>query len=138
RTAQARGRAFMAEHALREGFTIERETSLVLDRQARAYIYNVKSSLDIRDKGGQTRVYVSATDGRELGFEYPSIAVGNAVSNWLSALHMRRVGGAPYQAFIALIGLVVATLAITGVLTWLKRRASAGRATQEPRLKSVA
>jgi len=138
RTAQARGRALMAEHARREGFTIDHETSLVLDRQARAYIYNVKSSLDIRDKGGQTRVYISAVDGRDLGFEYPSIAAGNAVASWLSALHMRRVGGAPYQAFIALIGLVVATLSITGVLTWLKRRAVARRATREPRLKSVA
>ena len=110
----------------------------MLDRLAGVYIYNVRSSLDIRDKGGQTRVYFSAADGRDLGFEYPSIAAGNAVSNWLSALHMRRVGGPPYQAFIALIGLVVATLSITGVLTWLKRCASARRGTLEHRLKRVA
>jgi uncharacterized iron-regulated membrane protein len=126
--AQARGRALMAEHALRQGFNVDGETSLVLDRQAGIYIYNVRSSLDIRDKGGQTRVYFSSADGRDLGFEYPSIAAGNAVSSWLSALHMRRIGGAPYQAFIALIGLVVATLSITGVMTWLKRRAPARRA----------
>lgn len=120
--AHARGKALMAEHAAKQGFTVFEETYLLVDRTLGSYAYAVRSSLDIREKGGQTRVYFSGMDGRELKFFHPNIASGNAVSSWLSALHMRQVWGAPYQAFVALVGLVVAALSITGVLIWFKRR----------------
>jgi uncharacterized iron-regulated membrane protein len=122
RDAYARGRSLMTRHAAQQGFAVVREVFLLLDRRHNAYVYAVKSSLDIRDRGGQTRVYFGADDGRELGFHYPSITSGNAVDGWLSALHMSRIWGRPYQLIVSLLGLVTAGLSITGVLVWLKRR----------------
>lgn len=121
-SAHAQGKALMAKHTAQQGFSVFEESYLSLDRARSIYTYAVRSSLDIREKGGQTRVYFSGKDGRELQFSYASITSGNAVSSWLSALHMRRVWGAPYQAFVALIGLIVATLSVTGVMVWYKRR----------------
>lgn len=120
--ALERGRVLMAEHAQREGFTVEREAALLLDRNRGIFAYVVESSLDIRDKQADTRVYLSAIDGRELGFAHPYIASGNAVSQWLSALHTGRVWGLPYRIFLCLMGLIVAMLSVTGVVIWLKKR----------------
>lgn len=120
--AHEQGKALMTKHIAHQGFTVFEETSLSVDRVLGMYVYAVRSSLDIGEQAGQTRVYFSGTDGRELQFFYPAMTSGNAVSSWLSALHMRRVWGVPYQAFVALIGLVVATLSVTGVLMWFRRR----------------
>ena len=123
--ALSRGRELMARHAARQRFGIAGESYLYLSRERETYVYSVNSSLDVRSKGGDTSVYFSVRDGRELAFSHPSIASGNAVSAWLSALHLAKVGGWPYQAFVSLLGLIVATLSFTGVVVWFKRRASA-------------
>lgn len=126
--ALARGRELMAREAKRSGFVVYDEIWLSRDREHDAYVYHVRSSLDVRDKGGETRIYLSASDGRQLAFVHPSMASGNTVSSWLYGLHMALVWGKPYQAFVALFGLTVATLSITGVLVWYKRRAPSRRA----------
>jgi uncharacterized iron-regulated membrane protein len=120
--ALERGRALLAAHAVREGFTVDRETGLWLNRERGFYAYAVKSSLDIRAQGGRTVVYLSALDGQELGFEHPYLASGNAVSQWLAALHTGRVGGVPYRIVLCVTGLIVAALSITGVVVWWKKR----------------
>jgi uncharacterized iron-regulated membrane protein len=120
--ALERGRTLMADNAARHRFTIEYEDSLRLDRERGVFIYSVKSSLDIRDRIGDTRVLFSAVDGRDLGFTHPYVASGNAVSQWLSALHTGRVGGMPYRALLCLMGVIVAILSVTGVFIWWKKR----------------
>jgi uncharacterized iron-regulated membrane protein len=120
--ALERGRTLLAAHTTREGFTVDRETGLWLNREQGFYAYAVKSSLDIRAKGGRTVVYLSALDGQELGFEHPYMASGNAVVQWLAALHMGRVGGLTYRIVLCATGLIVATLSITGVVIWWKKR----------------
>jgi uncharacterized iron-regulated membrane protein len=128
--ALERGRTLIAGHAARHGFTIEFEDSLRLDRERGVFIYSVKSSLNIRDHSADTRVLVSATDGRDLGFTHPYIASGNAVSQWLGALHTGRVGGLFYRAFLSLMGIVVAMLSVTGVVIWWKKRTARTRASR--------
>jgi uncharacterized iron-regulated membrane protein len=125
--ALERGRRLMADKAKRYRFTIEYEDSLRLDRERGVFIYSVKSSLDIRDRIGDTRVLFSADDGRELGFTHPHIAVGNAVSQWLGALHTGRVGGLPYRMLLSFMGTVVAMLSVTGVVIWWKKRSAEAR-----------
>lgn len=122
RSARERGRELMQAHARRQGFTIAGESHLGWWPEYGAYVYAVRSPLDVRRQGGQTRVFFSGADGRELAFDYPSVAAGNAVTAWLSALHMAEVGGRPYQFFVSLFGLAVAALSITGVVVWLRRR----------------
>lgn len=117
--ALERGRDLMAAHVAPDF-----ETSLYLDRANSTYGYAVKSALDVRDQGGETIVTFSAVDGRELGFFHPHVASGNALEIWLEALHRSHVWGTPFRVFVSLMGLVVALMAITGTLTWLKRRAN--------------
>lgn len=120
--ALERGRVLMAGRAATEGFDVEAEVFLLFRPHIDAYGFAVKSPLDVRRKGGQTWVYFSARDGRELAFHHPGVASGNLVSTWLSALHLGTVGGRGYQAFVAIVGLAVALLSITGVMVWFKRR----------------
>lgn len=120
--ALERGRVLMEDHARRRNFAIEQESYLLAAYSEQAYVYAVRSSLDVSEKSGQTRVFFSMSDGRELAFDYPTIANGNTVSAWLSTLHMGYIGGRPYQAFVAFMGLVVALLSMTGVMVWIKRR----------------
>jgi len=40
----------------------------------------------------------------------------------MGALPMAQVFGLPYRIFVALLGLVVAVLSVTGVLLWWKKR----------------
>lgn len=122
--ALARGRELMRDHAHREGFAINHESTLSLNRGAGVFVYTVRSSLDIRDRFGDTRILFSAASGREVGYTHPRIASGNAFSSWLSALHTGRVWGWPFRIFIGLMGLVTVVLSIAGVLIWyLKRNA---------------
>lgn len=116
------GRTLMAQHAQRDGFEIEKETSLSFNSGRNVYAYAVKSSQDIHRQGGETKVYLSAYDGREVGFTQPYAASGNAVESWLMALHRARVGGVPYQMFLSFVGLIVVMLSITGFIVWVKRR----------------
>lgn len=111
----------MAERARVEGFTIEGEVALSLDRERGVYDYNVRSSNDAFDSG-DTDLYLSAIDGRELALVHPNSAPGNAISNWPAALHRARIGSLPYKLLVQVTGLAVVTLAITGFIVWLKRR----------------
>jgi uncharacterized iron-regulated membrane protein len=121
--ALMRGREAMAARAAQGQFVVDHETSIYLNREGGLYEYAVKSSLDVRDQGGETVVYFSATDGRDVGFFHPHAASGNAVEIWLEALHRSHVWGMPFRVFVSLMGVVVMVMSITGIITWLKRRA---------------
>jgi uncharacterized iron-regulated membrane protein len=41
---------------------------------------------------------------------------------WLFALHMATVWGLPYKIFLAITGLVIAVLCVTGIYIWWKKR----------------
>jgi uncharacterized iron-regulated membrane protein len=47
---------------------------------------------------------------------------GSTVTNWLQTLHEANVFGLPYRIFVSFLGLAIATLSITGVYIWLKKR----------------
>jgi uncharacterized iron-regulated membrane protein len=117
-----RGRALMGERVRRHGFVVLNESGLSFNRARGLFAYAVTSSRDIAAEGGGTVVYLSALDGHELGFEHPYVASGDAVSHWLSALHMGRVGGMAYRGALSAMGVVVAGLSITGVLIWWRAR----------------
>lgn len=132
--ALERGRALMAAHAAREGFTAQEERWLWLNRKHGFYAYAVQSSLDIHARDGTTVVYLSPLDGQEVGFEHPYIASGNAVSRWFAALHMGRVGGLPYRIVLCVMGLIVAILSSTGVVIWWKKRQGRRRVEARQRM----
>ncbi|ENO99048.1 hypothetical protein C667_00270 [Thauera phenylacetica B4P] len=121
--ARERGRELMAQAAAREGFTVESEEMLVHDAEHGMYRYIVRSSWDLRDQGGQTAIRFDADSGALLGLWLPSgAAAGDTVTSWLTALHMAAVWGLPFRIFVTLLGLAVASLSITGVYVWWRKR----------------
>ena len=117
-----------AQIAMREmsetvGFTMNGEELMALDRRRGVYAYMVHSSVDLRSDAGNTAVLIDADTGKPRGHWLPTGgALGNTVSNWMGALHMAQVFGLPYRIFVALLGLAVATLSVTGVMIWWKKR----------------
>jgi uncharacterized iron-regulated membrane protein len=123
--AHQAARQVMQTMATRHGFTIDHEERLLLNRHKGVYIYMVQSSLDLRRTIGNTAVMIDADTGAWRGQWLPTGGpTGNTVSNWLGALHMGHVGGLPWRIAVALSGLLVCGLSVTGVLVWwVKRRA---------------
>jgi len=128
-TALARGRELMAEQAEERNFKIESERRINFDGHHGVFRYQVLSSLDINSRYPSTTVWFRDDTGALVGFDAPTgQAVGNTVSTWLYALHFGAVGGRAYQAFVAIIGIIVSVLSISGVyLWWIKRRARSRR-----------
>ncbi|HMM45386.1 MAG TPA: PepSY-associated TM helix domain-containing protein [Candidatus Macondimonas sp.] len=123
REAEQRGIALMSAAAQTEGFTIERPVALRLRPEWGTYEYRVRSSLDLQDKRGTTRVWFDADTGTQRLLLLPQGQyTGNTVTNWLYALHMASVFGLPYRIFVSALGLVITMLSVTGIIIWLKKR----------------
>ncbi|KQP19384.1 hypothetical protein ASF45_25025 [Pseudorhodoferax sp. Leaf265] len=121
--AHVRARALMGEEATRRGFVVRQESSLSYDFRRGLYRYDVRSSLDVKDKGGSTRIFLDADTGGLVGIWLPTAAAaGDTVTTWLTQLHMAAVGGRPMKAAIGLFGVAVAVLSCTGVVIWLRKR----------------
>lgn len=106
-----------------QGIRIISPAGFWINRAKGFYVYAVKSSTDIQDHGGQTRIVIDATTGtvkmRLLGTGQYS---GNTITTWLMALHMANVWGLPYKIFVCVLGLAIVMLSVTGVLIWLRKR----------------
>ncbi|WP_308921201.1 PepSY-associated TM helix domain-containing protein [Janthinobacterium sp. J1-1] len=120
-------RGLMAQQAQARGFTVLAEKSLLYDPQRGIYRYDVRSSHDIRHKGGHTRLVMDAQTGAFKGLWLPTgAAAGDTLSTWLATLHMAAMWGWPLQLLVCLMGLAVTVLSVTGVHVWLRKR-RAGR-----------
>ena len=118
-------RAHMVRQARAQGFVVEAEKALLYDPTRGVYRYDVRTSHDIRHRGGHTRLVMDAETGGLIGLWLPTgAAIGDTISTWLETLHMAALGGWPVQLLICLMGLVVTMLSVTGVLVWLKKRAA--------------
>ena len=121
--ARELARKEMAREAQQRGFSIEREVQLNYSEERGTFSYVVASSFDISPRFPGTEVYLDG-NGQFLHFSAPSgIHVGNTISNWLVYLHLGAVFGLWYRLVVALVGLVVVGLSITGVWIWWRRRA---------------
>ena len=87
------------------------------------YVYDTKSSADVQDHGGNTRVVIDANSGAVKQVLLPTGQYsGNTITSWLLALHTANIWGLPYKIFVCVLGLVIVMLSVTGVLIWLKKR----------------
>ncbi len=94
-----------------------------INRAKGFYVYAVKSSADIQDHGGQTRVIIDANSGAVKQVLLPTGQYsGNTITTWLMALHMANVWGLPYKIFVCVLGLAIVMLSVTGVLIWQQKR----------------
>lgn len=123
------GQHYIRQAATLYGFTVEREQSLFLDREHGAYHYRVKTDRDF-GKHGATVAVLDADTGTLMSLTLPDTdSIGDIVHRWITWLHTARVFGLPMQIAICIIGLIVVTLSITGMMIWLKKRKA-----QKPRL----
>jgi uncharacterized iron-regulated membrane protein len=94
---------------------------------------------DIGTHGGASSITVDAATGNveRVNFGYQSSSFGSKTDQWLSTLHMghisQGIGHLLYQIFLALIGLAVTILSITGVYLWWKGRQQRLKALQKSR-----
>jgi uncharacterized iron-regulated membrane protein len=113
--ARSRGRELMTRLAASKGFTILEEDDLFYDSRTGLYGFSSRSSLDVSRRWGSTLVYFDGDSGSAKGAWLPTgTASGDTIHSWLVSLHMAAIGGLPYQIFIMLLGLVVASLSVSG------------------------
>lgn len=123
-------RRLMMEQAQAGGFIVVAEKALLYDPQRAIYRYDVRSSHDIRHKGGHTRLVMNADTGALLGLWLPTgAAAGDTLSTWMATLHMAAMWGWPLQLLVCLMGLAVTALSVTGVHVWLRKRRAGRLAT---------
>lgn len=119
-------RRLMAGQAQARGFRVEAEKSLLYDPVRGVYRYDVRTSHDIRHRGGHTRLVMDGETGAFKGLWLPTgAASGDTITTWLTTLHMAALGGWPVQLLVCLMGVVVTVLGVTGILVWLKKRRAA-------------
>ncbi len=113
----------MNKTAIEQGFNVEQPIAIWLNRELGVYVYSVRSSRDIQDKQGSTRVFFDANTGEQRLLLLPSGQYnGNTITTWLMALHMANVFGLPYRIFVCVLGLSIILLSVTGIVIWLRKR----------------
>ncbi|MGW8391856.1 PepSY-associated TM helix domain-containing protein [Pseudoduganella sp. HUAS MS19] len=121
--ARNRGRALAAQASAAHGFAVLGEDLLVHDPVRGVYRYAVRSSRDILHQGGWTSVVFNADTGVLNSLWMPTgAASGDTIRTWIISLHMALVWGIPFKVFMAVVGLAVAMLSITGLAIWWKKR----------------
>jgi uncharacterized iron-regulated membrane protein len=124
RDAEAAGARLLAQQAAQRGLTIGAPDSLAYIPEVGVYSYSARSNIEVRSERADTGIWFDADTGklREL-FLPVGQHTGNSLYTWLYALHFADVGGSlAYRWFVALAGLIVAMLSVTGVVIWLKKR----------------
>lgn len=120
-----RAQTLMQQESLARGFAVHGESSFSYDPRRGLYRYDVRSALDVKDKGGSTRILIDANNGALAGVWLPtSGAAGDTFTTWLTGFHMASFGGAWMKAAIAALGMGIALLSITGVAIWARKRKS--------------
>lgn len=117
----------MAEQSRLQGFAVEKPLALRLDRARHQYIYTVRSTRDIQERRGRTRLTFDANTGAFRQLQLPTGQYnGTTVTMWLNALHDANVAmlGLPYRIFVSVLGIVIVILSVTGVYIWWKKRAA--------------
>ena len=124
--AEAAARGLMDGEARKFGFRVGRATTFYFMRDRGLYEYSVRSSRDIGERGGRTTIDFDAYTGALSAEEIPTGSrSGVTLTTWLVELHMANLFGLPYRIFVSALGLGVATLSITGVYVWWKKRRGA-------------
>ena len=130
REAYARGHELMAQEAARQGFSVDHEIALGLNRGDGQYVLAVQSSKDWVD-WGTTAVFFDANTGEYArSMLWADDKSGEAITHWLMFLHMAAVFGLPMKIFVCAMGFVITALCVTGVYVWWKKR-SARRSRRE-------
>lgn len=119
----ADGRALARQIGASEGFEIVAENGLSYREAFDAYEYRFAASDDVSHERPQSRLYFDRATGEVLAIKRGlGRADANGLNEWLVSLHIASVGGTWYRTFVAIVGLAVAALSVTGFALWLRKR----------------
>jgi uncharacterized iron-regulated membrane protein len=105
------------------GISIERERELRFNRADNSYSYAIRTSRDRSDDGANSWFTINGDTGQLLRVELPTGQnSGNSIDYWFGLLHEARVFGPLYRVAVSIIGLTVASLSVTGLLIWWRKR----------------
>lgn len=123
--------------AQRQGMSVQQLLGIRWVEEEGQWQLRFKTDKDIGKKGGASSITVDAANGNveKANFGYQNASFGSKTDQWLSTLHMGHIsyviGHLLYQIFLALVGLAVAMLSVTGVYLWWKGRQSRSKAIQK-------
>jgi len=122
--AQLAGEKLMAEQARQHNITVQRPYGMAYIEQFGVYTYSVRTSMDFRGHGWDSGIWVDATDGRLRDLFLPrGENTGSTIRNLLWGIHFGDLRDwIAYRLFVVLFGFLLATLSITGVLIWARKR----------------
>jgi len=124
RQAQTIGERLMAEQAAQHGFAVTRPYGLAYIPEFGVYTYDVRGSNDIRGHGWDTSIWIDGNTGALRDVSLPSGQhTGNTVSTVLWGLHYGDIRDfLPYRIMVALLGLALSVISVTGVYIWWRKR----------------
>lgn len=128
-------RARAAEEGERRGFQVLSEYGMDYYADRGLYRYWVRTTLDVADTYPRTKLWMDGDTGALVAFVAPTgDSAGQTITTWLVSLHFGSVAGAglAYRIFVALVGLAVALLSVTGVWIWWRKRGLRRRRAARP------
>jgi len=121
--ARERGRVLMRAFALKEGFEIYEESSMMYDALKGIYSYSVRSSRDIEVDHGGTTVYFDGNSGALKASIIPTKkASGDTLTQWLEGLHKGSIWGLSHRIVLSVFGVVTTLFVLSGFYLWCKRK----------------
>ena len=133
--AQTIGERLMAQQAKLHDFTITRPYGMAYIPEFGVYTYAVRSNRDIRGHGWDTSVWVDGDTGALRDVGLPSGQhTGNTLSTLLWGLHYGDIRDfLSYRILVAVFGIVLVMLSVTGVFIWWSKRKAQRRCAAVPR-----
>ena len=121
--ALARARALLHEEAAARGFEVLLEERLRYDPASGTWQYRAFTTLDVNERYPGTAVWFDDRTGQLTQFHGPTgQATGNTLTAWVDALHFGAVFGLVGRVGVALLGVAIAALSVTGVWIWWRKR----------------
>jgi uncharacterized iron-regulated membrane protein len=122
--AQAAGERLMTQEAARRGLKVLRPYGMAYIESLGVYTYGVVSDADVQHHAWSTSLWLDGDSGDLVQMDVPSGEhAGNTVETWLRALHFADLWDSLlYRVTVCVLGLVIATVSITGIYIWIKKR----------------
>jgi uncharacterized iron-regulated membrane protein len=119
------GAKLMAEQAAAHHFTVERPYGMAYVPVYAAYVYGVRSSLDLRGHGWDTSVSIDGNTGQLRTLDLArGQHLGNTISTLLWGIHYGDLlDWLPIRILICIFGVLLTVLASTGVIVWWRKGA---------------
>ena len=125
RARLAQARAIASHHGSIHGFTVVAEDALSFRPGADAYEYRFRASNDLPTTRPQSRIWFDRETGAVIAHKHGRGTLdADGIDRWLVALHIGSIGGLPYRAFVAIVGLGVVVLSVTGIVVWMRKRSA--------------